>query len=67
MKDTANHEEIRQMMAEYVSKFPTKKEAAAAIGICPAYLTGMLNGYESMTDRIAEHFGYERVTFWRRK
>lgn len=43
----------------------SQKAVAEELGISPQYLSDILNGRRSVSDRVAEALGMERVTTWR--
>jgi hypothetical protein len=52
-------EEFMKEVNAFVSEFDSQKDAAAALGITPAYLSDILNRRCNISDRIAAKFGYE--------
>lgn len=72
---TANKEEygldiVLDELKQFVNKFPTRTEAAGALGIGRVFLWRILDRQIPPTDNILKHIGFEReriVTYKYRK
>lgn len=51
-------EEVRTTLRGFVNQYPTQQEAAAALGIKPAYLSDILGKRRGVSDNVARRLGF---------
>lgn len=57
MKATEPLDALRQ----YVERYPTQQDAAAALEIHPSYLSALLKGRQGFSESILDKLGLKRV------
>lgn len=53
--------DVRNALALWVAEYPTKKAAAAALGISQGYLGDLLVGNRQAPEWLLEKLGFQRV------
>ncbi len=58
---TVKHRDALKTLRTFVAEYPTHRDAAAALGLSPAYLSQILNGHTPFSDRVLDKLSLRKV------
>lgn len=63
---TITNGELIEKVQELVEQLGSQAAAAIELDISPTYISDLLAGRRPATDKIAQQFGYQRVTIFKK-